>query len=234
MTDPIEAEWWEYENAEEWVEAVAGDIGFIIESAIDARGDCMLALPGGKSPIAVFERLAQRKFQWKRVTIIPGDDRLVEMGDPLSNVTMLAKHFMPLGARVIPLASDKLGVRQAGEAADARLADLHWPPDLVWLGMGTNGHTASIFHGGDYDEALSSKKRAIGVTPEPLPPEAPVARVTLTRAAIQAAHAVLVTITGEEKKRVLEAAIAESERSEYPIGRVLAGIEKPIDIHWHP
>lgn len=228
----IEAEWWDYDTAEELAEAVAGDVGFIIESALDARGDCLLALPGGKSPIPVFERLAKQKFNWKRVTIVPGDDRLVEMGDPLSNVTMLAKHFMPLGARVIPLASEKLGVRQAGEAADARLQDLHWPPDLVWLGMGTNGHTASIFHGADFDEALSSKKRAIGVTPDPLPPEAPVARVTLTRSAIQAARTVLVTIEGDEKKRVLEDALEQGEKSEYPIGRVLAGLEQPIDIHW--
>ncbi|USI74399.1 6-phosphogluconolactonase [Sphingomonas morindae] len=228
----IEAEWWDYDTAEELAEAVAGDIGFIIESAIDARGDCVLALPGGKSPIPVFEKLKTQKFPWKRVTIVPGDDRLVAVDDPLSNAGLLARHFLPLGARVVPLASEKLGVRQAGEAADARLSDLHWPLDLVWLGMGTNGHTASIFHGPDYDEALGSKKRAIGLTPDPLPPEAPVARVTLTRSAIVQARTILVTIDGAEKKRVLEEALAQGEASEWPIGRVLAEAEQAIDIHW--
>ena len=228
----IEAEWWEYETAEELAEAVAGDVGFIIESALDARGDCLLALPGGKSPIPIFERLAKQKYQWKRVTIVPGDDRLVEIGDPLSNATLLAKHFVPLGARVVPIGSVNLGVRQAGDAANARMADLHWPPDLVWLGMGTNGHTASIFHGPDYDEALSTKKHAIGLTPDPLPPEAPVARVTMTRAAILSARSILITIDGDEKKRVLEEAIEQGEKSDWPIGRVLADAEQPIDIHW--
>jgi 6-phosphogluconolactonase len=228
----IEAEWWDYDNAEELAEAVAGDIGFIIESAIDARNECLLVLPGGKSPIPVFERLKAQKFPWKRVTIVPGDDRLVDVTDPLSNANLLAKNFMPLGARVVPLTAGKLGVRQAGEAADARLADLKWPPDLVWLGMGTNGHTASIFHGPDYDEALSSKKLAIGLTPDPLPPEAPVARVTLTRTAILSARALLLTIDGDEKKAVLEKAIDQGAMSDYPIGRVLADAEQPIDIHW--
>src|ERR1700761_5146266 len=208
-TGMIEAEWWDYEDAEELAEQLAGDIGFIIESAIDARNECLLVLPGGKSPIPVFERLKAQKFPWKKVTIVPGDDRLVDVTDPLSNANLLARNFMPLGARVVPLTAGKLGVKQAGEAADARLADLKWPPDVVWLGMGANGHTASIFHGPDYDEALSSKKRAIGLTPDPLPPEAPVARVTLTRSAILSARAILLTIDGDEKKRVLEEALEE-------------------------
>ena len=228
----IEAEWWDYENAEELAEQLAGDIGFIIESAIDARNECLLVLPGGKSPIPVFERLKAQKFPWKKVTIVPGDDRLVDVTDPLSNANLLARNFMPLGARVVPLTAGKLGVKQAGEAADARLADLKWPPDVVWLGMGTNGHTASIFHGPDYDEALSSKKRAIGLTPDPLPPEAPVARITLSRAAILSARAITITITGAEKKALLERAIEDGPLSTLPIGRVLADAEQPIDIHW--
>ena len=228
----IEAEWWDYETSDEMADAVAGDVAFIIESAIDARNECLLALPGGKSPIPVFEKLKTKKFPWKRVTIIPGDDRLVDVTDPLSNANLLARHFMPLGARVVPLTAGKLGVRQAGEAADARLADLKFPLDLVWLGMGENGHTASIFHGPDYDEALSSKKRAIGVTPDPLPPEAPVARVTLTRSAILGARTILITVSGDKKKQVLEEAIEQGDASEYPIGRVLADAEQAIDIHW--
>ena len=138
----IEAEWWDYETSDEMADAVAGDVAFIIESAIDARNECLLALPGGKSPIPIFERLKATKLNWKKVTIIPGDDRLVDVTDPLSNANLLARHFMPLGARVVPLTAGKLGVKQAGEAADARLTDLKFPLDLVWLGMGENGHTA--------------------------------------------------------------------------------------------
>ena len=65
----IEAEWWEYDSVDEMADAVAGDVGFIIESAIDARGAAVIALAGGKTPLPIYEKLAQAKIDWKRVTI---------------------------------------------------------------------------------------------------------------------------------------------------------------------
>ncbi len=74
----------------------------------------------------------------------------------------------------------------------------------------------------------------LGVMPDPLPPEAPVARVTLSRAAIASSKALMVMLTGAEKRKVLEQAIEQGDASRYPIGRVLADVELPIDIHWAP
>ncbi|UYY59151.1 6-phosphogluconolactonase [Sphingomonas sp. S2-65] len=230
-----EIEWWEYDDASEMADAVAGDIQFIIESAIDARGAAVVALAGGKTPLPIYEKLVQAKLDWKRVTIIPGDDRLVPLGDPLSNVTAIGKHFIPKGARVIPLISDKAeDYKAAGRAADARLQDLHWPLDLCLLGVGGDGHAASIFPGPDFDEALNGprERRALGVMPDPLPPEAPVARVTLSRAAIVSARALMIALTGDAKRSVLEDAIAQGASSNYPVGRILADVELPVDIHW--
>jgi len=231
----IEAEWWDYEDADELVEAVAGDVGFIIESALDARGQCLLALPGGKTPLPIYEKLATAKLDWKRVTIIPTDDRIVAITDPLSNVALLAKIFLPKGARVIPVISDKApDYRSAGVAADARLQDFPFPPDLVWLGVGADGHTASIFAGPDLDDALNAPKarRMVGIMPDPLPAEAPVPRVTLTKAAILSARTLMLVLTGKEKKKVLERAIKDGASSDVPVGRVLADAEQAIDIHW--
>jgi 6-phosphogluconolactonase len=232
----IEAEWWEYDSLDELADAVAGDVGFIIESAVDARDASLIAVPAGTTGPAIFPKLAAQKLPWKKVTIIPTDDRLVPMDDERSNIRAIAKAFLPNGARVIPIAADITDYKLAGNSADARLQDLPWPPDLVWLGMGKDGHTASIFPGPDLQAALDAPKarRAIGVMPDPLPAEAPVARVTLTRASVLSARTVLITITGDEKRAVLEQAIADGQSSRAPIGRVLAEIEQPIDIHWCP
>lgn len=230
-----EIEWWDYENVEEMADAVAGDIGFIIDSAIDARGAAVIALSGGKTPIPVYQRLAKTKIDWKRVTIVPTDERIVPLGDALSNVTMIGKTFLPKGARVIPIVPNATpDYKAAGRSADALMQDLHWPLDLCLLGVGTDGHTASIFPGPDLDEALAGPKerRALGVMPEPLPPEAPVARVTLSRAAIVSARALIIAVAGDAKKRVIEQAIRQGPSSIYPIGRVLADAELPVDIHW--
>ena len=230
-----EIEWWDYEDADEMAAAVAGDAQFIIESALDARGQAVIALPGGKTPLAIYEKLAVAKLDWKRVTILPTDDRLVPMGDALSNITAIAKIFLPKGVRVLPITSEAAtDYKAAGRAADARLQDVHWPLDLCVLGMGTDGHTASIFPGPDFDEAVAGPKdrRATGVMPDPLPPEAPVARVTLTRAAIASARALMIAITGQAKRDVLERAIKDGPMSSYPIGRVLAEVDLPVDIHW--
>ena len=232
----IEAEWWEYDSLGELADAVAGDAGFIIESAVDARGSSLIAVPGGKTGPAIFPKLIAQTVPWKKVTVIPTDDRLVPMDDERSNIRAIGKAFLPTGARVIPIATDISDYRLAGNSADARLQDFPWPPDLVWLGMGIDGHTASIFTGPDFQQALGAPKarRAIGVMPDPLPAEAPVARVTLTRASILAARTVMITITGDEKRQVLEQAIADGQSSRLPIGRVLAEAEQPIDIHWAP
>jgi 6-phosphogluconolactonase len=228
-----EIEFWEFDDTEEMIDAVAGDISFIIESALDARGQALVAFPGGSTPLPIFEKLAQSNIRWKNVTIIPTDDRLVPVDNALSNIAKIARIFIPKGARVLPLASDAADYKLAGSAANARLADLHWPPDLVWLGMGDDGHTASIFPGPDLDAAMDAPKdvRAIGVAPEPLPAEAPVNRITLTASAIADARTTLLVFNGAKKRKVLDQAISDGKKSDYPIGRLLDRLTVPIDIY---
>src|SRR5215208_2224396 len=100
----IEAEWWEYDTLDELADAVAGDVGFIVESAVDARNASLIAVPGGRTGPAIFPKLAAQSLPWKRVTIIPTDDRVVAVDNDLSNVREIARAFLPTGARVIPIA----------------------------------------------------------------------------------------------------------------------------------
>jgi 6-phosphogluconolactonase len=229
----IEAEWWDYDSIDELAEAVAGDIGFIVESAIDARDAALLAFPGD-APAAVLANFAKAKLPWKKVTCIPTADRLVGVDSDLSFSRSLAKSLLPLGARVLPLGTANSDVAAAGNAADARLQDLPWPPDVVWLTIGEDGHTAGLYPGPDLAAALDAPKarRAIGLIPDPLPADAPIARVTLTRAAILSARTILITCQGQSQRDLIEGAIADGHSSPLPIGRVLAEADHAIDIHW--
>lgn len=232
-----EIEWWEFDSLDELAEQAAGDIAFVIQSAIEAHGGARIALPGGKTPDAVFTALlATKGIDWSKVTIVPTDDRLVGLDDELSNRAKLESYFGKTGATIVSLVDEAAldDYREAGRLADERLKLVGWPLDLVCLGMGADGHTASIFPGGDLDAALNGprERRAIGVRPQPLPPEAPVERVTLTAAAIATARAVMVVISGAEKRRVLEQAIKEGPLSGAPIGRVLAEIDNSVDVLW--
>ncbi len=230
----IEAEWWDYDDADELAEAVCGDVAFIIESALDARGDALIALPADDTALPIFEKLAEAKLNWKRVTIVPTDERIVAMTDPMSNIAKLARIFLPLGARVIPVLSEAAAdYHAAGSAASARLGDLKWPLDLAWLGTAADGHVAGLYAGPDLDEAIEApaSRRAIGVMPDPLPADAPVARVSLTRSAILAARTLLLVGQGPARATI-EDAIEQGARSTLPVGRLFADCETPIDIHW--
>ena len=232
-----EIEWWEFDTAEEMAEQVAGDIGFIVESAVEAHGNARLALPGGNTPDLVYQALlANKAIDWPKVTLVPTDDRLVPAGDPLSNYGKLNRIFASSGATVVPLIDESAlsDYQDAGRLAEARLAELQWPLDLVWLGMGADGHTASIFPGPDLERAITGPKsrKAVGVRPDPMPAEAPVERVTLTAPALSSARAVMVVIAGDEKRGVLEEAIKDGPLSSRPIGRVLSEIETAVDIFW--
>ncbi len=231
----IEHEWWDYETAEAMVDAVAGDVHYVLSGAIAERGEALAVLPAGRAQEAALRRLAGTELDWSQVTIVPTDDRMVPFTDPASNAGMLARIFAPLGATVIPLTAGGDGdPAAAARTANARLKALDWAPDIAWLAMGADGHVASIFPGPDLANALEAPHLAVAVRPDPLAAEAPVLRVTLTRQALLAADAITFALQGADMRATLERAIADGPSSRLPVGRLLADAEQAIDIHWCP
>lgn len=182
-----------------------------VAAAIERPGAVTLCLPGGSTPRPIFARLAAQRLPWDKVTILPGDERDVPHDHAASNVGAMRRALGATGATIEPLSA-------------------HLPPprfDLVWLGVGDDGHVASLFPSSDPDPAAPAG--VIAVTPDPLPVEAPFTRLTLTLAALADADAVIVVARGSAKRRVLDAAIAGDD---LPITR-LFGLT-PATLYWQP
>jgi 6-phosphogluconolactonase len=166
-----------------------------------ARNPVAIAVPGGSTPFPIFEQLVKQGLAFEHLTIWPTDDRIVPEDHPASNTGRIRALFEPTGAKVMALTED-----------------CHPPKfELVWLGMGLDGHVASLFPNTDpkVDDPLPVRR----ITPDPLPPEAPFDRLTLTIPALLNCKTMMFLIRGKDKLAVYE---AEYERpSGLPVGRLI-------------
>ena len=231
-----EIEWWEFEDIDALAVQAAGDIAFIIESAIEAHKHARIALPGRPTLAPLHAALAKVKgIDWSQVTIIPTDDRLLALDDPDGAHAQLKKAFAGTGAEVVSLIDESaLGdYREAGRLADARLSLIRWPLDLACVALAESGEVAGILPGPDFDSAVSGprERRALGLLPGEYA-DPPGERVTLSAAAITSARAVMLIAHGAASRRLLERAIDDGPLSAQPVGRLLAGLETPADIFW--
>lgn len=187
--------------------------GLVDHVAAEMQVGGVFALPGGTTPLPYFAELAALPLGWDRVTLLPGDERCVPHDDALSNFGALQRAFADTDAVLMPLTEG-----------------LALPPlDLVWLGVGMDGHVASIFP--SVDPAHDADTGVIAVTPDPLPPEAPVLRLSLSLGTIAAADQIVLLIKGAEKRRAVEAALAGGT---LPVARLIAMARGTVTIFWSP
>jgi 6-phosphogluconolactonase len=167
-----------------------------------------ICLPGGSTPFPILAELVKAPLAWQRVVVWPGDDRIVGEDHPASNVGRIRDVLEPVGVRIVPLA----------EGAD--------PPHfaLVWLGMGGDGHIASLFPNTDPrpDDSIPVRR----LTPDPLPPEAPFDRLSLTIPALLASDELLFVIRGAGKRALFEAAAGGA--NDLPVARLLRATRQPV------
>ncbi len=164
-------------------------------------GRIAINLPGGSTPFPILAKLAQCPLDWARIDVWPGDDRIVEEASPASNAGRIRAQLEPLGARIVPLAED---------AAPPHFA-------LTWLGMGGDGHIASLFP--NTDPQVDDPRPVRRLVPDPLPPEAPFARLSLTIPALLDTDRVLFVIRGADKRALFEAAMRGDH--DLPVARLL-------------
>ena len=179
-------------------------------AAAVAASDAPMAItvPGGSTPFPILQRLLALPLDWPRLTVWPNDDRLVPEDHPASNTGRLRALLEPAGAEVVTLSEME--------------AVPHFA--LAWLGMGADGHVASLFP--NTDPRADDPQPVRRLTPDPLPPEAPFDRITLTLPSLLNADRLLLVIRGEDKRAVFEA--ARRGESDTPAARLLAAARMPV------
>lgn len=175
-------------------------------------GPKRLAFTGGATPIKVFALLAAQDLDWSGVTIALTDDRRVPDDHPASNFGKLHAALAGTGATFERL--------EEGAAVA--------PFDLVWLGMGEDGHVASLFP--HMQARVRPGPTVIATTPIPLPPEAPFDRLSLNKRALRASAEIILVVTGASKKALIEKVLAGCDA--YPVSDFLRGSGPPVTIYW--
>lgn len=183
-----------------------------IARVVAAPGLKRIAFTGGSTPIKVLALLKDRPLDWSSVTIALTDDRRVPDDHPASNFGKIHAALGNTGATF--------------ERLDEGVAVA--PFDLVWLGMGEDGHVASLFP--EMKAHVRPGAAVIATTPIPLPPEAPFDRLTLNTCALKATREIILVVTGASKRALLERAQAGDDR--YPVTDFLRGYGPPVTIYW--
>ena len=190
-------------------EAIAHWLAERIDAVLaSSAGEVAITVPGGSTPFPIMAELAKLPLNWARVAVWPGDDRIVAEDHPASNAGRIRALLEPVGARIVPLAEGAV------------------PPHfaLAWLGMGEDGHIASLFP--NIDPRADDPQVLRRITPDPLPPEAPFDRLSLTMPALLASDGLVFVIRGGTKRALFEAAARGDH--DLPVARLLAAAHQPV------
>jgi 6-phosphogluconolactonase len=225
-----------YPDLDTLSQQLAARIAADLASAIEARSLASLVVSGGRSPIKLFERLRTIKIDWSRVCVALADERWVDPSDPASNERLVREFLLrdaAAAARFTGLkngcATPELGAGMAWSTFDG----VPRPFDVVVLGMGDDGHTASLFPDSPnlslaLDEAAAAG--CIGMK-SPTPPEA---RLSLNLTALLDSRRVVILITGESKWRTYIAAVQPGAVERMPVRAVLRQQLAPVEVIWSP
>ncbi|KHK62150.1 6-phosphogluconolactonase [Pseudomonas frederiksbergensis] len=203
-----------------------------LRAAIEAKGAATLVVSGGRSPVAFFQHLAKEALDWSKVVVSLADERWVPVEHADSNAGLLKRYLLQRAAakaQFLSLYSASANLEAAAEQADRRLAELP-PIDVLILGMGDDGHTASLFPGSpNLAEALD--QNGVRRCWPMLAPTVPHQRLTMSRALLASATHKVLSISGQSKLTTLNAAVAGDNVADMPIR---AFLQPTLEIYWCP
>lgn len=220
--------------------ALADAVALRLEAAIDERGAASLIVSGGTGPRLLFEALARRELPWKKVAVGLADERWVDPASPDSNERLVRTALLTgpaRAARFVPLKTPNARPEDGERECEGALAMMPSPFDVVILGMGGDGHTASLFPGAhELDAALDmhSGRQCRAITPAVLPSHAPYPRMTLTLPRLLNSRWIALLLSGQEKLEVYRQALAGEDVAAMPVRAVLHQNRTPVVTYWAP
>jgi 6-phosphogluconolactonase len=216
--------------------ALATQVAERLRAALEARGTASLVVSGGRSPIKFFESLRVQALDWSRVSIALADERWVDSQDPDSNEKLVRDHLLKEEAAVARFTGLKNGAPTpdlGAVSAWETFARVPRPFDVVMLGMGDDGHTASLFpHSPNLATALdvTSAAGCIGMWA----PTAPQARLSLNLSALLDSRQIYLLLGGASKWQIYVAASDSGPAEEMPVRTVLRQKNTPVEVTWAP
>ncbi len=217
-------------------QAQADAIATALAAALDMRQRASLVVSGGRSPIGFFQCLRDAALDWSRVWITLADERWVPDSDPDSNGGLVRRHLLQgaaAAAHFVPLWNGAATAAAAIAERTAALATLSRPFDAVVLGMGEDGHTASLFPGAaGLAAALDPAGTALLAAIDP--PVAPHPRLSLTVSALLGSRQIHLPLAGAAKRAVYTRAMAECDPLHLPVAAALCQSIVPVTVYLSP
>ena len=222
------------------IETVSRELATLIAgsltAAIGARGLASLVVSGGRSPVRLFEILRTQPLDWSRVCVALADERWVSPEDTASNERLVRDHLLKdhaASARFLGLKNGAPTPDLGAVSAWETFARVPRPFDAVILGMGDDGHTASLFPGSPNLPGALNQAAAAGCVGM-WAPVAPHPRLSVNLTALLDSRRIVVLITGESKWRTYAAACGPGPVEDMPIRAVLRQSRTPVDVMWSP
>lgn len=218
-------------------QALARKVIPALQEGLATRGAASLVVAGGRTPLPLFRALRDAPLDWARVTVTLTDERWVPAGDPASNARLLQAELLQgraAAARFFPLYDGSAVVPDAVDGVWRSLQEMPLPFDAVVLGMGEDGHFASLFPGNVALSEALDQEAAPGCV-EMLAPVAPIRRISLNLAALRQARHLFLLCSGAAKLEVLlQVAAGEGSASRWPVKALLALREPVPAVYWAP
>jgi len=228
---PKQAQWLTSATAQDLANTLAATVAKQLNLALDTNPRASLAVSGGRTPKAMLQQLSQQDIDWSRIDITLADERWVNEQGDASNAALVKAFLLQnnaSNATFYPLYTGENSATEGQAHCQQQLTNMHWPLDVLVLGMGNDGHTASLFPlCPTLPEALSTTKICVATQA----PVEPTDRMSLSATTLINAKHTHLHIEGATKLEVLEQAIQLNDPTKMPIYTFL---QQPINIHWCP